>query len=723
MPINDPRKREEEDNKNYEINETSGEVDPIIDPDDLTQWSTHKRNQYNQAIKFIEILEERMYNLPEADMEDTRRSLAAFGKNGQKLYERVCAIDKHYDEHKARFQYNEVLDNGEALKTPGKFFKICGILGINMATVREREEKKQDINDLLPEGVDPDDNLKNGFYEHEGSYYSVTKDGPRCVCEFTIRVLYLVQSKTNPKRIVELKNKYGYKSVLDLSTDSFVSLGNFKKSIESVGNYVFEGNDTDLTRLKKKLFREEKPSKEVLRLGWNAKAKFFCWSNGIFNGKFEPTDEYGIVQHAGYNYFIPFMSEINRDDDQVFLNEKKFIYKVNEKANFDNWAKLIHRSYGANGLLGIAYYVAALFRDHIFNINHNFPMLFLFGQRQSGKTTFAQSFKYLFGQPQDSISLENPSSVVGVNRTLSRFYNCLIHLDEYKNSLDKKTVGTIKGIYDGIGRTVGKFSNDDQTNVTKPNSSVIVGGQELPTIDNAMFTRFILLEFTDKKRDHDGFQALMNLQKKGLTNITTDILRHRQSIESYFKEMSLALIKTIKKDMHGTQIEDRMLQNMATILTPLFILIDEGIITMPVSKERIYELSLENMRNQHDKIGKSTDASRFWDIFVALVRSDTLKEGIDYRFLKGHLLVRLGNVHGYYLKEHRNMFGSVGLDRTTIDYYLQNSDYFIQMDKQKFNKPGVYEGPNLKTTTTSCHRFNFAKMDIDLSEKDIEVME
>lgn len=724
MPIS--RKTKVED---IELNLDTGEVNAIADPNDMAAWPLKKKDDHFKCSKFVTELEARQIDLTgnEDDLATVRNALAYFGVNGKDLYIRVCRLrgvtppHSHYDEKKAAYEFDEAVDK-TAFKSAGKFFGICKHFGITMQAIKEKEEKKFDLQDQLPEGVDPDDYFKHGFYEHEGGYHTVTANGPRSVCEFTIRVLYLVKSKDHPKRIVEIKNKYGAKAVLDLPTDAFTSLGNFKKAVESVGNFVFEGNETDLTKLKKKLFREEKATTEITRLGYFRRGNFYAFSNGIFNGKFQPIDEYGIVNHHDFNYFIPFMSEINSDDDQVYIDEKKFRF-IPTDITFAQWSKLIMDVYGDNGLIGICFYVAALFRDFIFDINGNFPMLNLFGQRSSGKSQFAQSFKYLFGQPQESISLENPSSVVGVFRSLSRFHNAIIHLDEYKNSLDRKQVGMLKGLYDGFGRTVGKFSNDNQTNVTKPNSSVMVSGQELPNIDNALFTRFILLEFNDKNRNVKAFNKLKEVEKKELSGITTEILKLRPQIESFFKEMAKEYFKYLREKI-DSHIEDRMLQNMSAILAPISILMDGGFLVMPVSKEKLVEISIQVIMKQHEKIGKSTDASRFWDIFAAMARTEIIKEGIDFRFMKGDLLVRMGNIHPVYMKEHRSMFGTPGLDKTTIEYYLQNSEAFRGMEKQKFNKPGTCTPDGRwESQTTSCYRFEFKALNIDMSIRDVRVEE
>src|SRR5690606_19305961 len=181
------------------------------------------------------------------DRTDIIVSLLKFGEEGFKLWERIC--DQHpQSKEQVKEKWEELEKAGKAEKTPSKFFAMCKHHEITMAAIKKKYARA-DYGVELPDGVDHEDYFRYGFYIKDGSYYSIGKDGERCVAEFTIRVLYLIKSKSQPKRIVELKNKYGYSEILDMPTDCFSSLGTFKKAIESVGPYVFEGNDTDLTRL------------------------------------------------------------------------------------------------------------------------------------------------------------------------------------------------------------------------------------------------------------------------------------------------------------------------------------------------------------------------------------------------------------------------------------------------------------------------------------------
>ncbi|SHL27028.1 DUF6371 domain-containing protein [Hymenobacter psychrotolerans] len=696
---------------------------PVL-PADVDNWSVQMKDYWYKANLFIEEFERRgiWIGKNDEDWENTANSLAIFREHGRELLHRLARPEKTYSKQDVDALFDEALQNA-ICSSPAKFFAIGKHYNIQLSDLKEKVSEEDELRSMLPKGVSPEDYFKHGFYEHDNAYYSVTKDGPKMVCGFTIKVLYLVKSKDNPKRIVELKNQYGYTTTLDLPTDAFVGLGAFKKYVESVGNFVFEGNETDLTRLKKKLFREEKVTTEITTLGWHERGQFYAFSNGIFNSKWTKTDEYGIVEHDGLNYFLPFFSGIN-DDHNAYINEKKFSHK-DSSVKFEGWADLIYKVYGLNGAIGMCFYISSLFRDYIFEAHNSFPMLYAFGQRQSGKSVFADSFKHLFGTPQDSISLENPSTVIGVIRTLANFTNSIVMLDEYKNSVDKKTVGMLKGFYDGFGRTTGVKSNDNQTKVTKPRSAVWISGQDMPNIDNALFTRTILLEFLAGDRDYESFDRLKKMQEKSLTSITLEVLRHRADIVKWYKDFFKVVRDNLRQLMakHKVDVEDRMIQNMAIILTPTLYLLEANLLKFPFDVDTLYDMAVQIILRQHQQISQSTDSRRFWDVFVGLVSHKPMPliiEGQDYRFYKGNLYIRLGNVHPPYMQQHRNQYNVPGLDKTTLDYYLKNDPAFLEKKDLRFDMPAG--SPVLKTNPTSCYGFKFDELGIDLTSSAGDVM-
>ena len=98
--------------------------------------------------------------------------------------------------------------------------------------------------------------MKNQYYKMEksGSYgYK-----PEPFSNFTMRVLFHIDNGKVPRRIIEIINTKGKKKTLDTETANLTSIGRFKEFIEGAGNYLFDGSAVELSKLKRKLFDEEK---------------------------------------------------------------------------------------------------------------------------------------------------------------------------------------------------------------------------------------------------------------------------------------------------------------------------------------------------------------------------------------------------------------------------------------------------------------------------------
>ena len=73
-------------------------------------------------------------------------------------------------------------------------------------------------------------------------------------------------------------------------------------------------------------YEETRTCSEIRNLGWQ-KEGFWAWANGISTDSgFQEIDQTGLVVHNNRHYFIPAFSNININDQSIFLDERKFIY-------------------------------------------------------------------------------------------------------------------------------------------------------------------------------------------------------------------------------------------------------------------------------------------------------------------------------------------------------------------------------------------------------------
>lgn len=484
--------------------------------------------------------------------------------------------------------------------------------------------KKREINAPLPELEKLKKDVKEAFFkdmfwEEGGAYWTMNNNqGKFRMCTFTMEVLFFVRTNNEPKYVCSLRNIYGQSSIAAISTDDFVTLGTFKKSIERLGpGFIFEGSEVHLTKLKLKLFYGVKIADEPRFMGYNH-AGFYTWANGLFfDGSFYKSNKYGIVQlrhridtmddfkelapqtHVIFGddefvvdspekffelnpeetvssyisngkvsklsfYFLPFSTRIRvgQDEDDAFEFEKKFRYfepdAKDPEPSFSHWAKLMRAVYHDNGVVAIAYYLMSLFRDIVYKGNNNYiPLLGFFGPRQSGKSTCARSINKMFGEGlKDGVNLESGSTATGIRRYMASMQNAILWLNEYKNSLPEYTLGMIKGISDGSGKITGRNTSGNETKNYEPRCAVVLCGQDMPTKDPAILSRSIVCEFEAKNRDRDKLDELIGMENRGAgTVITCHLLSHRDRMKELYKKWEPYVTKYIRSEAKKKEID------------------------------------------------------------------------------------------------------------------------------------------------------------------------
>src|SRR5690606_8557353 len=237
-------------------------------------------------------------------------------------------------------------------------------------------QKAAQAKEVIGDEDSADDYVKYGIYLKKSTqtYWSLDMKGiPREISNFKLRILYHINTGADEAyRLMEIKNIYGLEKVLRINTDDFVSAGSFKKVIARLGNFIWKGQDHDLVRLQDMLQRHERHTEMVGTLGWNKKWKFYAFANGIYDttqNQFHGIDEYGIVERSkeekSVNFFIPALSKVFADKDDLFANEKKFIY-INSSVTYQDWSRHYVRVFGDNGRVGLVFWVCAMFSDILF---------------------------------------------------------------------------------------------------------------------------------------------------------------------------------------------------------------------------------------------------------------------------------------------------------------------------------------------------------------------
>ena len=599
-----------------------------------------------------------------------------------------------------------------------------------------KEEEDQMGDSGIPPDVDAGFARKFGFFTHRGCYYFLTKEGAFKGSNFTIKPLFHVYSKTDNKRLVEITNHYGCTKIMDVPSKSFISVDQFQAAAFNEGNYIWFGTKVHFLKILENISEKFPVCNELKTLGWQREG-FYAFSNGIYGESWQPVDEYGITTHKENKFFSPSFSKVYtnvREDDDEYENDRFFIYQK-ASVSFEQWSTLMHDVYGEKATIAIGYLIATVFRDFIYEKYKIFPHLFLFGEKQSGKSQLAWSLSNMFFDNLPAFNL-NSGTQVGFFRRLSRVKNCICWFDEYTNDIEEKRFQSLKSAYDGMGHEKGKMSKDNRTEITKVNSASVISGQYLPTRDdNALFTRSILLSFQKliyTKKQTQKYDRLKQLELEGLSSLIGEILTHRSIVDKQFGMMFSDIMESLKADLtkENRGFDERLVRNFCCILTPIKIIGTK--LKVGFSYRKIYDLSKDMIADLSNQISSSESLSNFWAMVEYLFENNLISIGQDFKINSTHSLlvtkengsrikeefdtpkmvlhVRFSKIHPMYMEAHRKQFGKNGVDLVSLMHYIKHhKSYLGYMDSFRF-----------ETKVSSCYCFDYEALNIGLDKLPID---
>lgn len=588
----------------------------------------------------------------------------------------------------------------------------------------------------IPKGISADELQERRFYAADNCYWFLDNKGQSAQhSNFEMFPLFHIESTINAKRLYELKNEKGLTRTVEIPQRDMVSLSAFQIHVESLGNFWFDGAQLDLNRLKRWLYANTPSCKEITQLGWQ-KEGFWAWGNGIFNSDFVPVDTYGIVKHGKRNYYIPAFSTIYGDEDNLYQFERKFIH-MEGNVTLKEYAKMFVQVFGDNAKIALCFYFASLFRD-IITRKYNFPILNMFGPKGAGKTVCAESLVQFFGRLAKAPNVHNTSKAALGDHVASSC-NAIAHIDEYRNDIEMEKREFLKGLWDGVGRTRMNMDKDKKKETTSVDQSIVLTGQQMATADIALFSRLLFLAFTQTEytdQERADFQRLKDIEKRGLTHITQQLLRHRGFFQDNFSLHVASVNVKMRLYMRSEVVEDRIFNNWMVPIAAYSTLKDQ--IELPWDLDDLIKMAVKLMINQNKETKKNDDLGNFWKVIQFLISSNELFEEGDYKTIHSDAVIRRYYENGkwgdekikyqdtmklFYMTTSRvfSLYksrclreGDKPLPESTVEYYLKNSPAFLFETKkesfQKFDpKTGKQEiGPDgyKRRTSTSALVFN-----------------
>jgi DNA primase catalytic core len=627
----------------------------------------------------------------------------AYGFNITDVEKSVAAI------HRESYQDDE--------ETPTKYYKLPSVL-----TDAERKEFEN-------RGFYEDRRANTLGYHFAGANFSIERGS-----NFLVKPLFHIVSFYNNRRLITIENKNG-KFVIEVPSKGFVSTAVFEEACMNMGNFIWFGSSKQFKIVANKFMDEMPVAQEISTLGWQSEG-FWAFADGIIiNNQFRKIDSFGMValDSINNNYFLPAFSSIYKDlkvEDDPYEAERKLRYRPG-KQTFESWARLYFDVHGhKNSMFAIAFLVASIFRDLIQKKSSFFPILFNFGDIQTGKSQAARSLAAVFLAEVKPVMLNSVTlSAFGIK--LGEFRNVMNWFDEYTNDIDERIFQGLKALWDGAGREKGKIGEGNKIKTKADNvySAAVVSGQYIPSRDsNSLFTRSVILTYDVKSEDRTAeevqkFEELSLVQQQGLSNIIVEILKCRQAIEDEYNETSSDIMTEMKQLylQNEETFNGRVLGNYAVLLAVVKIL--EKRLKFPFSYDTMQHTAYEFVRAQSDAIQDSDVLTNYWKMVEFLylefkiVYNEDFK--IDYGVAiesfygsgktiykkeftppKDLLYIQFRKIHPLYLEMHKRQQGHSGVNENSIKSYMKSSKAFV----------GIVDVCQFKERRTSAWVFDYGML-------------
>ena len=312
------------------------------------------------------------------------------------------------------------------------------------------------------------------------------------------------------------------------------------------------------------------------------------------------------------------------------------------------------------------------------------------------------------------------STPIALNDDAAYVSNALVHFDEYKNDINTKMIEFLKGLYDGVGRTKMGGSNYDDRKMTSVRTGVIVSGQEIPTQDIAMFKRCVFVPFLRSSfslEEGRRYSALRQVQEKGLTALTLEVLDHRNRVQNFFLAKYNDTCEEIARLTNYAPLETRIVENWAKCLA-VFRCVEDRL-PFPFTYQELLTLAVQGIIKQNDMIGEGNELAHFWRAIMYLRDNGDIFERADYMIKRAThiktdrcdrqfadprniLLLNTSRIFQQY-KESARRSGDKIIPDDALREYMKNCEYYLGVVKavRFISMAGGYENKRQEADGTT----------------------
>ena len=318
----------------------------------------------------------------------------------------------------------------------------------------------------------------------------------------------------NCRREVTMVNEFNERSPKQLFEGEH--LGHyvaFKKHCLSYGNFLFSGTQRDLDLIVRYEMAKDKGRKvyQPDHTGWIKSAELYLFQNCALSedGERLSMAEDGVIWR-GMTGWQPIVLQQQTSEEHTGGMPILAPDDIDPAVLID----LMEQNFsGFQGIrLAVAWSLATLFSHYLCNVYPtSFPILFICGQAQGGKSTLCKWIHAMAGLHFDGFSYWT-STTVGMERSLSYYSSLPVWIDEFRNSTDNRArekEGFFRSAYDRQASLKGLRSTFG-TRGSTVRGCIMLSGQDTPQ-DEAFQQRCVTIRLKKAYRNSSQYEKLNSM--------------------------------------------------------------------------------------------------------------------------------------------------------------------------------------------------------------------
>lgn len=519
-----------------------------------------------------------------------------------------------------------------------------------------------------------------GIYIKNKSYYKTiyTGDGVKEVelSNFIIHLLHTIEADGNHVRICKLENREGQISRQVIFTaDVLTKPIEFMSTCKAAGNYIYKGDFKDLIALNELLLKQEEgvvhSPDHIGKVG----DKWLMGRFGIDSkGQVVEADENNILTLDGTQYMVRNLNIVD-DNDEAYMPTKPDVINVIDDDYLKEVAYTLRDNLGSyNAWLALGFTVAGWHSDEIYNHNSekSFPIFFINGKRNSGKTHLARWLMSAYCFPHiDGKNFAMPS-VVSMLRKLGYYSSLPSWYDDYKNNIKdiKYRDDFLLGVYNRQGADKGTKSGFGVRS-EKVRGMLLISGEDTPD-NNAVYSRCCNIQVSAYDRDDSKLNKMLDLVKD-FPSMGLHFLAEKQRNGS--TEL-LTKISMIQNRLTAKGIDARLARNVA-VFSGSF-LHGFGHVINETDELAFINWLEEKAIQTKETTDSDHTVSRFFSDLTVLMLDGKIQNGKHFKVEGNKIYMWFKGCYDVWEDNY-----DVDIKRTVLLDYITKEPYFLKKDERK----------------------------------------